>query len=442
MKVKSWGWLCFVCCSTVTLAQEKVELNDVVTKALEKNYDVRLAQNTSQSATTDDNYAWAAYMPRLNGTASAVWNNNRQSQEFQDASRNIEGKATSDITNASLQLNWLLFDGTRMFTIRHRIATIADQGEVLVKDQMNNTIAAVISNYYNIVRQKQQLNATRELMAVSEERVKLAERKLQVGTGGKPELLQAKVDYNAQRTQVIQQETLIIQLKEQLNAQVGQVLPPIYDVSDTILIDLDLQMEEISQNLENNNLSLAIARKNMEIAAMSLRERRAEYSPQLNFNAAFNFTTTENTKLLNPFAIQPTYNQIRGLNYGLSLTVPIFNGLNTRRLVQQAEINVDRQQVFYEQQKTNVDMSLKNAFVNYDNAKKVLLIEEENILLAKENVFIALEGFKRGITTFIELRTTQQSLADAYNRLINSRYLAKLAETELLRLKGALVQPQ
>jgi len=83
---------------------------------------------------------------------------------------------------------------------------------------------------------------------------------------------------------------------------------------------------------------------------------------------------------------------------------------------------------------------VRNAYVNYDNAKKVLLIEEENILLAKENVVIALEGFKRGITTFIELRTAQQSLAEGYNRLINARYQAKIAETELLRLNGGLLR--
>jgi outer membrane protein TolC len=85
-------------------------------------------------------------------------------------------------------------------------------------------------------------------------------------------------------------------------------------------------------------------------------------------------------------------------------------------------------------------VGVRNAYLNYDNARKILQIEEETILLAKENVFIALESFRRGVTTFIELRTAQQSLADAYTRLISARYLAKLAETELLRLKGALLR--
>ena len=115
------------------------------------------------------------------------------------------------------------------------------------------------------------------------------------------------------------------------------------------------------------------------------------------------------------------------------------NAMNVNRLISQAKINVDRQQLIYDQQKILAIVGVRNAYVTYDNAKKALLIEEENILLARENVMISLEGFKRGITNFIELRTTQQSLADAYNRLIAARYLAKTSEIELLRLRGGLL---
>ena len=114
--------------------------------------------------------------------------------------------------------------------------------------------------------------------------------------------------------------------------------------------------------------------------------------------------------------------------------------MNTNRLIGQAKINLERQKLIYDQQVTIVMVNIRVAFTNYENAKKTLLIEEENILLAKENVTIALEGFRRGITTFIELRTAQQSLADAYNRLIAARFNAKLSETELLRLQGALLR--
>jgi outer membrane protein len=424
--------------SKISNAQEEISLEQVVGLALEKNYDVQVYKKLSEAATTDERYASGAFIPQISANAATVWNKNNQELRFQDVTRNNSGRAESNSTTASVQLVWTLFDGTRMFATRERIGVIAEQGELLVKNQMTNTISSIITNYYDIVRQKQQLKAIREQMSVSEERVKLAERKLQVGTGIKPELLQARVDFNAQRAQVIQQESIIVQLKQQLNALVGLQLPQTYEVADTIMIDLSLRPEELSQNVEQSNFSLLATRQNINIANLALRERRAEYLPFLNFNAAYNYNKTDNTRLINPFG--SVFSLANGFNYGFTVSLPILTGFNTRRLNQQARIEVDRQTLLYNQLKTNVDVGLRNAYVNYDNAKKILLIEEETIGLAKENISIALESFKRGVTTFIELRTAQQSLADAYSRLIAARYNTKVAETELLRLSGSLLK--
>jgi len=421
-----------------SFSQEEVSLEQVISLALERNYDVRLATNSAEFTSTDDQYAFGAFLPRLNGTASTVWNSNDQSLRFEDAARNNSGKAESNNIAATAQLQWTLFDGTRMFATRERIAAIAAQGELRVKEQMVNTIANVATNYFDIVRQKQQLRAIEEQMAVNEERVKLADRKLAVGTGAKPELLQAKVDYNAQRTQALEQQALIAQLKDQLNGQVGLQLPRSFDVSDTIIINLEIEKEVIEGNIENTNYALQAGRNEIGISNFALRERKAELLPFLDFNASYNYSRTDNTRLINPFS--PIFNQSNGYNYGFTLTVPVLNGFNQRRLIQQARINMQRQQVLYEQARTNVSIGIENAYVNYDNAKRILLVEEENIELARENVSIALETFKRGATTFVELRTAQQSLAEAYTRLINARYLAKIAEIELLRLNGSLLK--
>jgi outer membrane protein len=424
--------------SVAAVAQEEVTLEQAVSMALEKNYDVLISKKVSESAATVNDHAYGGFLPQINAVGSTVWNNNDQELRFQDASRNSAGKAENNNTSASLQLGWMLFDGGRMFATRERIAQLAEQGELLVKNQMVNTIAAVITNYYDIVRQKQQLRATQEQMAVSEERVKLAERKLQVGTGIKPELLQARVDLNAQRAQVLQQETVITQLKARLNAQVGMQLPPVFDVADTMLIDLSLSKDETFQNVENTNYLLLGQRKNVSIASLSVRERRGEYFPLINFNAAYNFTRNDNTRLINPFS--PVFSQSTGLNYGFTVTLPVFNGFFTRTQTQVARIEADRQKLLYDQQVVSVNVDLQNAFLNYENAKRILTLEEETIGAAKENVSIAFQTFKAGVTTSIELRIAQQTLAEAYNRLITARYNAKLAETELLRLNGSLLR--
>lgn len=419
-------------------AQEKIPLEQVIAMALDKNYDVQLWKNTSAANKTSNNYSWGLLLPQLNGTATETWTSNKQTLRFNDITKNNSGTNEANNISAAVQLNWTLFDGTKMFATRQRLAVIVEQGELFVKDQMVNTVASVINNYYNVVRQKQQLRAIQELMAVSEERVKLAEKKLQVGTGAKPELLQAKVDYNTQRTQVFQQEAAIRQLKEQLNGLVGSGLPPNYDVSDSIVIDLGIIQNDVLENVENSNFTLQASRRNFNIARLALRERRGELLPTLSFTSTYNYSRQDNTKLINPF--NTVFSLTNGYNYGFAINIPILNFFNTRRNVDLAKITLDRQQALYDQLKMNVNVSVRNAYTNYDYAKQILIVEEETVTLAKENVYIALESFKRGVVTYIELRTAQQSLADAYNSLILARYNAKLAETELLRLNGALLK--
>jgi outer membrane protein TolC len=420
-------------------AQEAVvTLEEVITLALEQNLDVRLATNLSQSAETDDKYSIGAFFPVITANGARTWNVNNQKQTL---SNNTEvernGVRTNNLTG-SLQGTWLVFDGTRMFATRERLQQLAEQGLINVKDQMVNTISNVVLNYENVVRQKQQLAAIRELVVLGEERVRLADRRLAVGTGAKPELLQAKVDLNAQRTAVLQQETLIAQLKDQLNGMVNYKLPATFEVADTIIIDLNITQEQITSETETSNYTLQSFKKNIDIAGLALRERKGERYPFVNLVGSYNFSRQENAVVINTFT--PLFNRNSGFSYGLNFSLPIINGFINRRNIQQARINVDRSRLLYDQTKINIDVGVKNAYVAYDNAKKVLLIEEENIGLAKENIYIALESFKRSANTFIEVRTAQQSLADAYNRLINARYLAKVAETELLRLSGQLLQ--
>ena len=141
---------------------------------------------------------------------------------------------------------------------------------------------------------------------------------------------------------------------------------------------------------------------------------------------------------LNPFL--PLTNQNSGFNYGFSAAIPILNYRNTDRLIKQAELNIGYQNLLYASERSQLHLNVINAYNTYELQKEALALEESNILLAKENVSITLETYKLGSATFIQLREAEKSLEDAYDRLIAARYNAKLAETELLRLKGELVK--
>ncbi|MDF2192658.1 TolC family protein [Paraflavitalea sp. CAU 1676] len=424
-------------------AQDSLTLQQAIEASLKNNYDILLTRNDSASYALDNSYAWAVFLPQLNGTAGTTWNKNNQQLKFVKRAGGGDSSVTRDavkthVINYSVNLNWTLFDGLKMFATRDKVAELEKLGDLGVKTQIVNTVAQVINNYYIIVRQKQQLQAILEQIGLNEDRVKLAEKKISVGLGSKPELLQARVDLNAQRAAQLQQLTLIAQLRERLNQLIGFRTGAVYQVSDSIPLNMGLQFGEFAQKFEDSNPSLLFAKKNIDIARITLRERKADLFPILSFNSSYNFTQNDNSVAVN--INQPFFNRNKGFNYGFGLNVPILNGFNTKRLIKQAEIDIRYQQLVYASQRSQIDMGISNAFKDYELQKQLLQLEDENIALAKENVMIARERFKQGVSTYLELREAQFSLQDAYNRLIAARYNTKLAETELLRLKGDLVR--
>lgn len=420
-------------------AQEVLTLEQAIDLGLKNNFDIRMARNDAEVAANDFAYANFAFAPRINGTAAKTWSNTATKQEFGNGNKRDTSGLKNQQWQAAVNLNWTLFDGLKMFATRKRFQAIEVLGELSVKNQVENTIANIINSYYNIAQQKQQLRALAEQMDISNERVKLSDAKFQTGLAPKTDWLQAKVDYNAQRAMWLRQQTAIEQSKAALNQLLAIAEESTnYDVLDTIPVNLSLSYGAILENIGNTNPQLQVARQNLEISRITLKERIGEFFPVLSFNSAYNFNQSRASAAVNQFS--PVFNQNKGLNYGFSATVPIFNGLNAHRQMKAAKLDIEYQQLSLENQQSQVNLFLRNAFRDYEYYKQALTLEEESVGLARENVMVALERFKQGVSTTLELKEAQESLELAAYRLIQARYNTKVAETELMRLKGDLLK--
>ncbi|MBL7723073.1 MAG: TolC family protein [Chitinophagaceae bacterium] len=428
----------FILITFSSAAQRILTLEEAIATALQNNYDIRLSKNDSAVAALDYSFRNAALYPKLNGSIGTTWNNNDGKQTLADGTKREQNNIKSHNLTAALNLNWTLFDGMKMFATRDKVAEFVRLGELGIKNQVVNTVANVINTYYNIVRQKQQLKAIEEQISLSQERVKLAQYKLDIGVGAKPDVLQSKVDNNSQKALQLEQQTLISQLKEQLNQAMNVTERTFYEVADSIPLNTTLSLGDIQNGLEAASPVLQMTRKSLDIAALTLKERKADRWPTVSFNSVYNFTRTNNQTVINPFS--PLFNQSKGFNYGLTAAIPIFNNHLVKRQIKQAELDIQYQQVVLENQKSQLNLAVINAFLEYEQQKKALALEEENIILAKENVSIVFQVYKLNSTTLIQLKEAERSLNDAYTRLITARYNTKLAETELLRLKGDLVK--
>ena len=411
-------------------------LQEAIERVLANNYGLRIAKNDSAALAIENEFKNAAFLPRLNANTGLTLNNNDQYQKFSDGAIRERKGIQSENISAAVALNWTLFGGLRVYTMREKAQAYQELGDLNLRNQVINTIAQVSNSYYAIVQQRQQLKALEEQIEINQERVKLAATKLEIGTGTKPDLLQSKVDLNAQKAAQLEQQNVLIELKNELNNLMNQSPGTTFEVEDSIPFTKEIALTDLQENVATKSLPLQVAKKNIDIAALNLKEQKAERWPQINFNSNYNFTRLDNKAVVNPF--QPLFNRNKGFNYGLTATIPLSNNLILRKNITQAKLDLKRQELVYENQRNQLNLAVVQAYNQYQSSKSSYQLEEENIQLAKENVRIVLEVYRLNSTTLIQLKEAQKSLQDAYTRLIRARFQTKLAETELLRLKGEL----
>jgi outer membrane protein TolC len=433
MKIKYYFFsICLISVFSHVAAQDLLTAQQAVELVLNNNYAIQIAKNNLTIADKNNSVGNAGMLPTVNATLGdnyTLTNINQQFANGQEINRNDVG---GNNLNAAVNLNWTIFDGLRMFATKSRLKKLEEMGELQFKEEVQQTVAQTLLVYYDVVRANQQLKAINETIRIAEERVKLADAKFQVGTAGKTDLLQAKVDLNAQKSNLANQLKVIEQRKADLNALLARAVETDFKTEENIPINLNIKVA--NEAIDTKNFQVLMAMKNAEVTQQTKREAFSQYLPNLRTNLGYSYVRSQSDAGFSLF------NQTYGLNTGFTLTIPLFNGLNTIREVKVAAIQLTSSRFQIEQAKVQQRLGLLRAVKDWTTTKELLLLEEENILLAEENVKIALERFRLGQSISIELREAQKSFEDANARLANTRYAAKVAETELLRLQGELVK--
>ncbi|RYZ30171.1 MAG: TolC family protein [Chitinophagaceae bacterium] len=418
------------------IAQDSLTIEQAVAYALQNNYDILLSRNDSAIAAINYEYRNAAFLPRLNASGTYVINNNNQRQTLADGSERDRKGIRSNNLNAAINLNWTVFDGFRMFLLRDQLDIAVEQGNLVVKTAVINTVANVINIYYDLVRQQQQLRNVEEQMLLASDRLRLAQYRFDIGVGIKPDVLQAQIDFNNSKASQLNQLALIDQRRQSLNQLMNTAPSATYKVTDTIPVKGDLILGNLLANLSTPELQLA--RTNIQAAELDVQLAKTARYPTVSLVSAYNFSRTSNNQVINQFS--PLFNLNRGLNYGISATIPIFNNFTVKQQIRQAELAVRFQELNYQNQTSLLNTGLINAFRSYEAQKQVVITLDTSVVLARENLMIERERYRLGRTTFIELRQAEENVSTTITNLINARYNLKVAETELLRLRGELVR--
>ena len=414
------------------LNAQTLSLNEAIEIALVKNYDIQIAKNEVAVASNNNRAGNAGMLPSV----EANFNNNNSilntKQDLADG-RVIEGdNARSTTINPGVQLNWTLFDGTRMFIRKNQLETQVDLSNAQFRLSVENTIAQVANIYYSIYFQQQYSMVIQSALSLSAERKKVAEAKFNLGSSSELAMLQTKVDINADSAQLIQQQNEILKNKARLNELLGRTPETVFEVDSSIVVDDKLLYENLLNELEQNNAAMLAARYNVQLNNQNIKLAKTNYSPVVNVFGSYNFNQTKNEvgflKL----------NQSVGPAFGLTAGVNLFNGMENKRQLQNAKLQQQTSQLNYDATLNSLKASLFQAYQDYSTNMKLSQFEQDNIAVAEKNEKVAFERYKLGNLNDIELRETQLKLIEAKTRLLQAFLNAKLAEVTLFQLTGKL----
>ena len=418
----------------LSFSQEVLTLEEAIKIALQNNFSINIARNEAEIANNNSTIGLAGMLPGLDANGSYSESINNTTQEFFDGRRSERNNAESSTLTAGISLNWTIFDGLKMFASLDRLKSLKEMGELNFKSRVESNISDIIITYHDIVRLNEVLEVIQSNILISEERVKIAEDKMEVGSGSRFDLRQAQVDLNEDKSSFLREELNLSQSKISLNTLLGVETNNDFNVIDTIILREDLAFEDLLPVAKEKNNQLRMASENKIISELDISLLRSEIFPQISINAGYDYTRSESEAGL------LRINRNNGFNYGITASLNLFNGLNTRQNIENAEINLKNYELAYKETEQLVEADLSNAFNRYENRKKIVVLEKQNLVAAEENLDIALERLRLGNITPLEFRETQINLFGAKSRLVVAQFDAKSAETELLKICGQLVK--
>ncbi|MCX2745987.1 TolC family protein [Mangrovivirga sp. M17] len=413
---------------------EELSLSEAVRIGLENNYNLKIEDNYRAIASNNVTLGNAGFLPTVDGNASMLWSNEDVEQQFVSGDSQSRDGARSNTINASVDAEWIIFDGLGMFKRYDQLQQQELTATYNWKNSVETTLYQIAEAYYNLRYSAEQLRVLKETMAISRARIRIASDKYDVGKTSKTELLTAETDYNADSSAYINQLNRVQQAAIDINLLLGQSTDHQYYASDSINEISLYSYESLREEVLKNNSMLKQAESNKASTTYNVDIVRSERFPRITAFGSYGYSRLESQA---GFLLS---NQSTGFNYGLRATIPIFNGLNINRREQNAKIEQNNAELSYQQIKLEVIADFDRTYSSYQRALGLIELEMDNTSIANENIAIAFDRYKLGRSTFLELREAQKNLEDARLRLLDAAFAAKILEIRLKRLSGNILE--
>jgi outer membrane protein TolC len=412
-----------------------LSLSECIKTGLERNYALRIVRNQEEIANNNKSIGNAGFLPvvDLNAGYAGTLSNNK-SIDRDDTAITTNG-IYNDGLNAGITLGWTIFDGLQMQATYEKLKELQQMGRLQTRLLVEQLIAQIAAEYYNHIYQLLRLETLKQAVALSRERVRIVEARYEIGAASFLEVNHAKVDLNTDVSRVIAQQEVVNYSVINLNKLLAyeNVIRP-FKLAD-IVIDLETipDFDLLKEKTLDSNTDILLAVRNRRLSELDEKAIRSRYFPYLKFNAGYGYGLNRQESGLTK------ENSLWAFNYGITLGMNLFEGFNTKRQLNNTRIEIENKELQQEDIKLDLLATLSNLYLSYQNNWKLLVLERENLIVARDYYEAAVDRYKLGSLSGIELREAQQSILDAEERWLLATYNIKICEISLKQISGDIM---
>jgi len=455
--MKKLNTLIVLCICLITVpanSQELLKLEDVIKLTIENNFDIQIAKNNEQVAKNNNNIGLigggqstgstpsggsTGMLPQISITAGSPQNPLGVGQtistlKYSNPSADITSqKLTSSSFAPSIVGTWYFFDGLKMFATKKKLNRAEELSNLQYRLAVENTLLTALTAYYQMISIEQYIKSLQASLILGNDQKILAEQKLKAGVGSNVDVLQTQIDYNNIKVQIMQQQNLLNEQRINLNNVLKRSPDVEFTVPDTIVVETKPEYENALENTEKNNSSILISKKAIEIDELGLKEYKANRMPKIGITGNYSFQrTTADVGF-------QRLNQNYGYNAGFIFSWTLLNNLTTNTAIKNQIVQLSSDNYRLEAAKLQSKTNMYKAYLNFKNNLIIFELEKKSVELANQNLTIAAQRFKLGLSNYIEYRTVELSYEDAEFRLSQAAFNTKISELNYLKAQGLLV---
>lgn len=424
------------CSLSLLNAQEILTLPECLRMGIDKNLTLKSQRNEMRKSKYGISENRAKLLPQINAIAN-------MSDNFEPPVSVTDGSAYGNPYNvthtlqynasAGLQLQMPLYNQTVYTSVA--LARLMDEANTLSYEKAReDLILQICKLYYLGQNTAEQIELIKGNLARMEELKNITVAFYDNGMAMEVDVKRVNINLENLRVQYDNAKSMLTQQLNMLKYVIDY--PADNEIALTPINTENFVPAELT-GLSDDQIELQLLRAKTDITEQQRRMIRQGYLPTLSLTGSWMYSAYTD-RFSNWFHSGPSNKWYNSYGLGISLRIPIFDGMDKRYKLKKAALDVDNAKLSYENTLKNLQTQYVNATNDLMNNRRNFKKQKDNYMLAEDVYGVTSERYREGIASMTEVLQDEMRMTEAQNNYVTAHYNYRVTNLTVLKLTGKI----